>query len=281
MVSLLVTACVGCASSSAQRTATPPAPTPITGATPPEVSLMRRLLAKNAPGTIRSIDVTRPPSSILMRDDGTIDKNRFSSRDVWLVVTVPAVAATAADGKAPMYEVPIWKGEIFAAAVQTEMKRAAIRTPARGLRAAVGFTVSEVDHSGRRTHSEQVITTGNSGGDFVTTDAAVRRDVVAQLASDGITRGGHGPATLESVTLFEGVDPAPIVQLRLRSNSSGAPESFSFDGEPTYEGYLLLVYGPNGMPIELGGNVERAASGVSWTDPHYIKPLGALAPVHG
>ena len=79
------------------------APTPITGATSLEVSLMRRLLAEHPPGTIRSVDVTRPPASLLIRDDGTIDKSRFSARDVWLVVTVPAVAP---EGKAPVGDDP-------------------------------------------------------------------------------------------------------------------------------------------------------------------------------
>ncbi|HEY1739945.1 MAG TPA: hypothetical protein VGI86_14610 [Acidimicrobiia bacterium] len=277
--------CVACASGGAQTAGQrPAAATPITGATPTEVSLIHRLLTKHPAGTIRSVDVTRPPASVLMRDDGTIDKNEFSASDVWIVVTVPAVAVKAADGKAPMYEIPLWKGEIFAAAVETEMKRAAIRTPARGLRTAVGFTVSEVERSGRRVHSETVITPSNSGGDFVTTDAAVRHDVVAQLAADGITRGGHGPVTLQSVSLFEGVDPAPIVELRLRTNSSGEGEPWTngFDAGPTYEGYLLLVDGPNGAPIELGANIERAAYGSSWADPRYIKDFGDMtAPVHG
>ena len=143
---------------------------------------------------------------------------------------------------------------MFAAAVQTEMKRAGY-APASGLRAAVGFTVSEVDHSGRRTHSENVLTTGNSGGKFVTTDAAVRREVLTQLASDGVTQGGHGAVTLQSVTLFDGVDPAPIVRLRLRSNTPAARltlESAGVSGGPRrdIEGYLFLVDGPGGTPIE-------------------------------
>jgi hypothetical protein len=242
---------------------------------------MRRLLAKNPAGSIRSIDVTRPPTSTLQRDDGTVDRSRFSARDVWLVVTVPAVASSETP---PVYEIPLWKGEIFAAAVQTEMRRAAVREPAMGLRVVAGFTVSEVDHSGRRTHSDTVLTTGNSGGDFVTSDATVRRDVAAQLASQGIKPGSRGAIAVESITLFEGVDPAPIVRLRLRSATSSPRSTLASDvgAGSTYEGYLLIVDGPNGAPIQIGANVERAAYGSSWADPRYIKTTGdPIGSLHG
>ncbi len=234
---------------------------------------MRRLLAKNPAGSIRSIDVTTPPTSTLRRDDGTIDRNRFSARDVWLVVTVPAV--TSFDTP-PVYEIPLWKGEIFAAAVQAEMRRAALRAPRLGLRAVVGFTVSEVDHTGKRSHSDSVLTTGNSGGDFVASDATARRDVLMQLASEGIRPASRGAVAIESITLFEGVDPAPIVRLKVRSGTSvpRAPVASDVGAGSTYEGYLLIVDGPNGAPIQIGANVERAAYGSSWADPRYIKSMG-------
>ena len=52
-----------------------------------------------------------------------------------------------------------------------------------------------------------------------------------------------------------------------------------------FEGYLLVVDGRNGTPIELGANVERAAYGSSWTDPnyddgHHGDSLGEV-PLHG